>query len=397
MTGGNLLRDARAALRCVTGSRPMGALLTVAVLAAVPFGSLGELEKRVLDGRIVTSVSQGRFLISNCDDQDRNSYQLAYLRHNAPERPMVYVLGGSSARECFQTPDGLADAVSRRAGRRVNVRMMAGSMQKLAVQLAMIDNLPAAKGGIVVIGVHHITFICGPGGAKAQLNGVGLLAESPTLQAFTNARLGLTLDNSIRGGLRQYLDRYREKRGVSAFKAPWIDYHPHRYGPHSALSVGGKRIGIQKWLKGNGRPGGPFYTNFAFSAALLEECVKLARARGFEVVLMEDPQDVWVVGHAFDKYKDKYRPVCRYLRDTYGAHYIDLNGKCGLRSADFRDLYHLIPAGRAKWMPKLAEQLAQVFKDHYPPAPPPAPAPAPAPTTSESATPAPPDGGSTGT
>lgn len=375
-------------LRRAARSRRSGALLALAAMA-IPFGSLGALEQRVLDGRLVTTVSQGRFLISGCDDSDRNSYQIAYLKHNPPGLPMVYVLGGSSVRECFQTPEGLADAVSKRAGRRVGVRKIAGSMQKLAVQLAVIDNLPPAQGGVVVIGVHQIAFICGPGAARAQLNGVGLLAQSPTLQTFTNARLGLDLDNSIQGGLRQYLDRYLEKRGVQAFKAPWIAYCPHRYGPNSVISDAAKRAGITHWLTGNGRPGGPFFTNFEFSAALLEECVKLARSKGFEVVLMEDPQDISIVGHAFDKYKDMFRPVCRYLRDTYGAYYINLNGKCGLLNRDFRDLFHLIPAGRAKWMPKLADQLGLVFKDHYAGSTPDAaPSPDPANTIGPTATPA---------
>jgi hypothetical protein len=215
---------------------------------------------------------------------------------------------------------------------------------------------------------NQLTFTCGAVGAKDQLNGMGLLAESPTLKSFTNARLGLDLGNSIRGGLRKYLDNYLRKRGVAAFKAPWTNYHTHRYGPCSVISNGGKRAGIDKWLTGDGAPGGAFFRNFAFSAALLEACVKRARARGFEVVLMEDPEDISIVGHAWDKYKDEYRPVCRYLRDTYGAHYINLNGTCGLLNGDFRDLYHLIPAGRAKWMPKLAEQLAQVFIESTPPA-----------------------------
>jgi hypothetical protein len=385
----NVRKTCLAGLRRATSSRRGGALLALGVMA-IPFGSLGALEQRVLDGRIVSTVSQGRFLISGCDDSDRLSYQVAYLKRHVPAKPMIYVLGGSSARECFQTPDGLADAVSRRAGRRVGVRQMAGSMQKLAVQLAVIDNLAPSAGGIVVIGVHQISFICGPGAAKAQLNGVGLLAASPTLQTFTNTRLGLDLDNSIRGGLRQYLDRYREKRGVAAFNAPWIKYCPHRYGPYSVISDAQKRDGITHWLTGNGRPGGPFFTNFEFSAALLEECVKLARAKGFEVVLMEDPQDIAIVGHAFDRYKDKFRPVCRYLRDTYGAHYFNLNGQCGILNSEFRDLFHLIPAGRAKWMPKLADQLAQVLKDHYvAPAPSLSFWPSPAPTKAASpATPA---------
>jgi hypothetical protein len=335
---------------------------------AIPFGSLGALEERVLDGRIVNTVSQGRFLTAGCDDASRNSYQVADLKHNVPGRPMVYLLGGSSVRECCPTPGGLADAVSKRAGRRVGARMIAGSMQKLAVQLAIIDNLPRAKGGIVVIGVNQLTFASGAVAAKDQLNGKGLLAESPTLRSFTNARLGLDLGNSIRDGLRQYLDTYLRKRGVAAFKAPWTNYHAHRYGPYSVISNGGKRAGVEKWLTGDGAPGGAFDRNFAFCAALLEACVKRARARGFEVVLMEDPQDISIVGHAWDKYKDEYRPVCRYLRDTYGAHYINLNGTCGLVNGNFRDLYHLIPSGRAKWMPKLADQLAQVFIDSTPPA-----------------------------
>jgi hypothetical protein len=350
----------RGALR----ARRCGALLTLALMA-VPFGSLSALEARVLDGRLVTTVPLGRFIISGCDDADRNSYQVSYLKHNPPRRPMVYVLGGSSVRECVDSPDSLAAAVSRGAGRSVGARMMAGCMQPLAVQLAIVDNLPVAKGGVVVLGIHQISFICKPTTAQRLLTGVGFLAESPALQSFTNTRLGLDLPNKIRDGLRDYLERYRAARDVNAFRAPWIKFSPHRYGIFSTITEAQKRAGIDKWLEGNGRPGGPFERNFDFSAALLEESVKLARAKGFEVVIMEAPQNTAIVGHAFDAYKDKFRPVCRYLRDTYGAHYINLNGKCGLLDRDFRDLYHLFASGRAKWTPKLAAQIALVFKDHY--------------------------------
>lgn len=352
---------------------PAGALAVT--LAVIPFGSLSALHDRVVSGRIVDTVSQGRFLATPRDDGGRISYQIAFIKRHPPSGPTVYLLGGSAVRECIPTCDRLTTAIERRCGVRARVRVMGACEQRLAGTLAIIDDLPPGDGDVVVIGVHHLSFVCGPAEARAQLTGITLsqplspqLTPSQALHDWVAARQSDDPPETIRAGLLLHLARYRDKRGVPAFRGASIAYRQHQYGQGSVLPAGAKRLSMRRWLRNRGGPDGPFYRDFDYSAALLAECVRLARAKGYEVLLMDCPQDAGVVRHAFDKYKAEYRPVCTQLVDTQGAHYANLNRTAHLVSGDFFDLYHLVPSGRVKWMPKLADTLAQIFTDHPPPA-----------------------------
>lgn len=345
------------------------AALAALAVAAIPFGSLGALARHIDDGTIVDRVSAARFLAAVCNDPSRVTYQVALLKHDPPGRPAIYVLGGSSVREAISTDADLAAAVEQAGAPRPFARLLAANMQTLPETLALIDNLPGGRGGVVVIGVHQITFISGAASARAELSGVNLIMKSQALRTFVADRLGGEPANDLRDGVRAYLEKYQQKRGVPAFEGPAIAYNQHHYGQNSVMSRGSKRKGIDNWLDGRGSPGGEFSTNFEFSAALLGECVRLARHKGFEVLLMEGSLDTEVVGRAFADYQRRYRAACRKLVDRYDAHFVDLNPIADVRDSDFHDLYHLVPSGRAKWTPKLGASLARILKDHPPASP----------------------------
>jgi len=349
------------------------ALIVLAALAAVPFGSLGALESRIVTGSIVDRVSQGRFLCGHRDDTGYVSYRVAALRSHAPTGPMVYLVGGSAVRECTVSPSGLGRAIEKRCGVRARVLVLASSEQRLSASLAVVDNLPAAAGGIVVIGLHHSAFASGVGNATEQLHGQQLMIRSPLLRDFLERRTGTDQSAGIIPGIKLHLARYERKRGVPAFRAPWLPYVLHRYTQSDYWTDAFKRTRAPLWLIGRGRPGGPFFTNFGLNAALLEETVKAARAKGFEVLLMEDSQNASMIGDAFDPYKKMYREVCLRLVAEQGAHYTNINSSAGLVNRDFYDLIHLLPSGRAKWQPRLANSLAQILTDHPPIAPSPSP------------------------
>jgi hypothetical protein len=351
--------------RCPAPRRHAGVLAAVTVLA-IPFGSLSALQERIVTGTIVDRVSQGGFLRGHRDDPSRVAYQIAFLKQHPPAGPVVYLLGGSAVRECSVSADGLARAIEQTSGVSVRVRVLASSEQKLAATLALIDNLPVGHGGIVVIGLHHTPFAYGQGSATRQLGGDEVLVRSTALRDFLAARLGGDPSASLVPGLRLYLDSYRDKRGVPAFRGPSLTYLQHRYTQAMHWTDAFKRSRVTAWLTGRGRPDGPFYRNFAFNAALLDEAVALARSKGYQVVLMEDSQNAAIVGGAFDPYKEKYRALCDRLVTDYGAHYVNLNRSAGLVNRDFYDLMHLLPSGRLKWQPRLGGRLGEVLVDHPP-------------------------------
>ena len=160
-----------------------------------------------------------------------------------------------------------------------------------------------------------------------------------------------------------------------------------------ATSDAFKRSRVTEWLDGRGRPGGPFFRNFALNAAILDKLVETARAKGFQVLIMESPQNAAFIGDAFDPYKAKYRALAFEMRDAYGAHYVNLNRVVGLLRTDFRDLLHLLPTGYRTWQPRLADTLARIIADHPPITPTPSPSPSVSTSASSSASAAPPDHG----
>lgn len=376
------MRDAQRAMSVAARpSRRRGRLALVAVLtgslallitvgtspraqAGIPFGSTDALQQRIVSGSIVDTVTPGRFLRSCRDDTARVSYQVAAIKRHPPARPTVYLLGGSSMRECIVSVSGLSAAIKARCDFGVKVISLASTEQKPSAQLAIVDNLPAGAGGIIVIGIHHPTFALGVGSATRQLHGDDLLIQSLALRDFLAKRLGSAQSASLAKGLTIYLDKYLHKRGLPAFTAPGLTYQTHRYPQTMTTTDAFKHERVQQWLNGRGRPGGPFFTYFGLDAALLEATVKLARAKGFEVLFMESSQNNTIIGDAFEPYRTKYRALCTKLVDEQAAHYVNLNRVAGLAKGDFFDLVHLLPSGRAKWQPRLADSLAQIVTDH---------------------------------
>ena len=308
-------------------------------------------------GRYVDDVTQARFIRSRCDDAGHVTYAASAMRLRPPRLPAVYLVGGSSVRVCIGEPASLARQVRSRCGRRVSVHVLATSEQHFASTLAIIDNLPQTP-AVVVIGVHHTQFAFGISGASRQAGGDPLPLCSPALlewladESLENPPLDITR------GVRKYLALYRRRRHAAPFTGPPIAYNRLRYSQASVWPLATKRQRVDQWLIGRGRPGGPFFDNLELNGRLLEAAVVLARERGFEVIIMESPQDTAVVGAAWSRYEKLYRAVCRRIAARHGARYVNLNPTTALVDGDFHDLVHLVPSGRAKWTPALARVVA---------------------------------------
>ena len=342
-------------------------LLVAGALAVIPFGSYGELQKRLVDGSLTKTVPQGRFIVNEIDDAGTVSWRISATKRTPPQVPAIYLLGGSSMRECLPSPASLNTALGARQETATTVRILAASNETYAQNLAIVDNLPAAAGGIVVIAVHHAQFKVARSAALDQLKGVGLLMKSPALLAFLERRLDKDLSNNLRPGLDAYLKTYRAVRGVEPFRGQAVPYRLHRYTVDDRWRDASKTNWLKMWLREYGQPGGAFDDYFAFNAACLTETVKVARAKGYEVVLMRCPENTYIIKGALDRYKAKYMELVDTLVAEQGAHFADPNDTAKLTNADFRDLYHLIGNGRTKWQRALADDLAPVLIDHFPP------------------------------
>jgi hypothetical protein len=262
------------------------------------------------------------------------------------------------------------------------VHVLASSEQGYAQTLAMVENLPPGH-AVIVVDIHHTPFAFGVRGAEAQLHGDELLLRSRSLHDLLERRFIESFDLSLDAGIKVYLAKYRHRRGAEAFESTVpVSYNVHRYSQNMLWPYDMKVSRVALWRAGRGRPDGPFFNNFKLNAALLEETVALARAKGYQVLLMETPQNAAIIGDGFDVYKQKYRALCHDLVNRYGAAYVNCNKTAGLVDLDFHDLAHLVPSGRVKWTPELARALVPlVRREAAAPADPDATRPTPQPST----------------
>ena len=336
------------------------------IARAVPFGSYAALQKKLQSGAIVETVPQGRFIVVRYDDWGLVSYRVAAVKRDPSRRPRVFVLGDSSARECFTTDTALQAALVRRWGGRLKVLTLASSIQRLSGTLAAIDNLPSQRGGVVVIGVHEYTFAGTLADTYAQLRGDPLMMRSPALQALVRARYGGRPLDTMIPGLRRHLAWYASERHVPAFRGNLRPYHRHRYDYRVPVTLAADQAMVSDFIATTGAPSGTFFQSFALNRALLRRCVSLARAKGYQVLLMEDPEERAVIGHRWDVYKQRFRSVCRSCVTAYGAHYVDLNRRVSLVPGDFYDVAHLRKPGREKWTGPLTTTILSILRDHPP-------------------------------
>jgi len=336
----------------------------VLVAALVLTGlALGLLQWLVSSGTF-TLLPEQRLLRLPTDDWGHVSYQVGLLKRRPPAHEPVYLLGGSNVRECITTEGGLAAALQRATGVPVTVRNLASNDQHFGESMAIVDNLPPGR-GIVVLSVNQMRFGYPPATIRREVSGRELVMASPALRRFVRQHGGASWPpQTIVSGIMNYGGSYVQQHfgALSRLHWPWVQHQTHRVSSAHEFTSAQKTLKMILYLRHAGHTGGEFDHDFAYNAALLEATVRLARQRGFAVVLMEAPENRAIVGDRFDRLKGIYQPLCRRLAARYGATYVDFGDGVGLKNADFRDLTHLVETGRPKWQRGLARALAPVLE-----------------------------------
>ena len=195
-------------------------------------------------------------------------------------------------------------------------------------------------------------FVHGPRATERQVGGRPLLLESPALRAFLEEQTGSSGSRlSIAPGIADFAVTWAHWRlhRLRLGKPVRIRFRQHLYTRSMAFSDDRKRDQVTRWLEHRGRPGAQFDRVVAYNAAALESAVALARERGFDVVLVENPLNLEIVGTSFDHMQKRYRPLCRDVAARHDAAYVDFVAAAGLRSCDFRDLTHMLYPGEVKY------------------------------------------------
>jgi hypothetical protein len=294
------------------------------------------------------------------DDWLHVAYEVGRLKTDPPDEPAVYVLGGSSTRESFVGERSLADRIAAAGGGDVAVHELASNNQEFGGDLAIIDNLPQTP-AIVVIGVGMERFVHGRRATERQVGGRPLLLASPALRTFLEKQTGDSEGRlSIAPGMADFAVTWVHWRlhRLRLGKPIRIRFRQHLYTRSMAYSDDRKRDQVTRWLEHRGRPGAQFDRVVDYNAAALESAVALARERGFDVILAENPLNLEIVGASFDRMQGRYQPLCRGVAARHDATYVDFVAAAGLRSSDFRDLTHMLYPGEVKYEAELARVLA---------------------------------------
>jgi hypothetical protein len=240
------------------------------------------------------------------------------LAAHPPDGPVVYLLGGSSARECTVTDADWRAQIEGAGVPRVRVFNLGSAGQTYAQDMWLMGKVPDVP-TLVLIGVN-----------------VG--RYTPRLRAVSTGEIA---------------------RAGSLTAGRTYDQHAYHWQVRSWQS---KRLLVDTWL----RERYPlFRERYAQHAGKLEQLVAACWERGFHPVLLELPLDLIIVGAAWDAARSTYAAGCREVAATHHIPYVDLVPDAGLVSSDFYDLTHLIEPGRVKWQALLSRLVVKRLGQYH--------------------------------
>ena len=250
------------------------------------------------------------------DDWRHIEATLTALNRRPPSTPVVYLLGGSAARECITSEPNWSAQIAALGGGRVRALDFGSSSQAFKNDLTIVRAAPAVP-SIVLIGLN-----------------VGRYTSIPPRDAARAA--------------------------ASPARAGSV-YDPHRFHVGDQLSDAAKRGIVSTWMRVKYPR---FRQRYAGNAAVLRELIALCQEKGFYPVLVELPLNLRIVGHAWDAPRGRYRRGARAAAATYGIPYEDFVARARLVSSDFVDVSHLVEPGRVKYQRRLSRFVVAKLKQY---------------------------------
>ena len=229
----------------------------------------------------------------------------------------VYLLGGSSARECIVGNANWADQVERLGGDNIRTYDLGCHNQSFAMDVKLVKAMDAVP-TVVFIGLSLGRFTGTPEEAQGQCDD-------------QDASRIIAMGAEVR----------------------------HLFTESDVLPVGRKQRMLRRWVTERYPL---FRQNYAFNVAGLEQLIRECRRRKFLPVLLELPVNFDVVGHAYDGPRARYADDARKLAKRFKAPYLDFVSELKLPNAVFYDLMHLVGPGRAVWQKRLSREIIALLE-----------------------------------
>lgn len=229
----------------------------------------------------------------------------------------VYLLGGSSARECVVSNADWTAQLRRLLDRQVRAVDLGATSQSFTADRRLVRNM-ADGPTVVVIGISLGRY------------------TSPPPQGLADNGLTPLLERALAGAVEV----------------------EHGYSESRAKTVEHKERLLAIWLAERY----PLYRkNFAANQAELELLLRECRERGFFAVVLELPLNLEIVGDDFDTPRATYAEDCQRLAVKYQVPYVSFVDELRLPDAEFYDLMHLTDSGRAAWQERLSREIARLL------------------------------------
>lgn len=260
---------------------------------------------------------------------------IANLRAEPPERPVVILLGGSSARESTIDDENWAAQILRHGGPHVLAYNLGCKHDTFELDREVAKLLPADMPAIVYIGIN-----------------IGRFCNSPS-----NPSINLP-DPDF----------------------PPDVYYQHIYSINKRIqSASLKRYYVQYWLTARWPE---LKAHYSYNIKVVESVVRVCKERGLHPVLVDLPRDLPIIGHAFDSPVSTYKAGCKRIAAKYHIPWLTFVAAARFVDRDFFDIFHLVEPGRVKYQRLLSEKTVALLdkyglEDPEPPEPTPTPSPSP--------------------
>ena len=307
-----------------------------------------------------TDVPLEYWLRTASDDYSYVSWVVGKVKRDPPQKPSLYLLGGSSARESIVSGASLAADVKREGGPDVAAWDLGSINQNFAQSLAVADNVPATP-TYLLIGVGLGRFTSDRGSSLKQAEGRELLLESRFLQRYVARTYGkYKYTTTILPGVFSQLTSKVQQQGheLLSGKLPRRTYGQHRYNVRNSHTLAEKERMVTVWNK---RRYPKFRRHLRFHLDMLEQLLVRSRQRGLHAVLVELPFNREIVGDRFDHAIAQYQAPVEALAAEYGVPYVDFNRDLRIPDGDFHDLSHLTEPGRVVWQRRLAGEVVTIM------------------------------------
>jgi hypothetical protein len=229
----------------------------------------------------------------------------------------VYLLGGSSARECIESNASWTAAIEEAGGGPARARDLGTSNQTFSRDGGFVAAMPDGP-TLVLIGVT-----------------VGRFTPEP----------------------EDFIDSPTSEGEDAVQSTAEVE---HRYKPAGRHSVATKQDEAAAWTAERYPL---FEQNFDGNLDALRQLVDLCRERGFTPAIVELPLNLDIAGEAFAPARQRYLDACRELDAQGAAPFVTFVDEVAIPNQHFYDLFHLLKPGRAVWQPRLAEEAARLIRD----------------------------------